>query len=184
MMGRLKRAVLRRMAVRGNVSTGDNFHVGPGSTIWAPNTLFIGNDVYVGKFVTIEVDGSIGDGTMIANNVGVVGRHDHDIADIGNAVRHSRWVGDGHSDLALTTQVGADVWIGYGAIIMSGVSIGDHAVVAAGSVVTHDVPSNAIVAGVPATPKRTRFSAGELLQHRNQLEIRGIRMSSQQSFGN
>ncbi len=43
-----------------------------------------------------------------------------------------------------------DVWIGANAVILPGVTIGQHAVVAAGAVVTTDVPENTIVAGVPA----------------------------------
>lgn len=50
-----------------------------------------------------------------------------------------------------------DVWIGYGATIMSGVHIGQGAVVAAGSVVTKDVPPYAIVGGVPAKVIKYRF---------------------------
>lgn len=46
--------------------------------------------------------------------------------------------------------VGSDVWIGYGSLIVSGVSIGHGAVVAAGSVVVNDVPPYAIVGGCPA----------------------------------
>ena len=46
--------------------------------------------------------------------------------------------------------IGNDIWIGANAVILPGVSIGDHSVVAAGAVVTKDVPANAIVAGVPA----------------------------------
>lgn len=46
--------------------------------------------------------------------------------------------------------IGENVWIGSGAKILPGVSIGDNAVIGAGSVVTKDVPANAIVAGVPA----------------------------------
>lgn len=46
--------------------------------------------------------------------------------------------------------IGDDVWIGTGAMIMDGVTIGSHAVVAAGAVVTKDVPEYAVVAGVPA----------------------------------
>ncbi|WP_307729101.1 sugar O-acetyltransferase [Massilia sp. IC2-476] len=46
--------------------------------------------------------------------------------------------------------IGSNVWIGGGAIILPGVSIGDDAVVGAGSVVTHDVPAGARVAGNPA----------------------------------
>lgn len=50
-----------------------------------------------------------------------------------------------------------DVWIGYGATIMSGVHIGQGAVVAAGAVVTKDVPPYAIVGGVPAKIIKYRF---------------------------
>lgn len=52
--------------------------------------------------------------------------------------------------------IGRDVWIGAGTLIMPGVTIGDCCVVAAGSVVTHDVPSNSLVAGVPARVIRAR----------------------------
>ncbi|WP_425549873.1 sugar O-acetyltransferase [Celeribacter arenosi] len=51
---------------------------------------------------------------------------------------------------ALPVRIGADVWIGGGAIILPGVSIGDRAIVGAGSVVTKDVPADAKVAGNPA----------------------------------
>lgn len=56
-----------------------------------------------------------------------------------------------------------DVWIGYGATIMSGVHIGQGAVIAAGSVVTKDVEPYAIVGGVPACTIKYRFS--EELRH-------------------
>jgi virginiamycin A acetyltransferase len=55
------------------------------------------------------------------------------------------------------TIVGNDVWIGYAAIIMPGVKIGDGAIVAAKSVVTKDVPPYAIVGGNPAQVLRHRF---------------------------
>ena len=56
--------------------------------------------------------------------------------------------------------VGNDVWIGYEAVILAGVTIGDGAVVGARAVVTKDVPPYAIVGGVPAKPIRKRFSDG------------------------
>ena len=58
--------------------------------------------------------------------------------------------------------IGNDVWIGFGATIMGGVNIGDGAIVAAGSVVTKDVPPYAIVGGVPAKIIRYRFSDSEI----------------------
>lgn len=46
--------------------------------------------------------------------------------------------------------IGDDVWIGSNAVVLQGVTIGQHAVVAAGAVVTKDVPDNCVVGGVPA----------------------------------
>lgn len=54
--------------------------------------------------------------------------------------------------------VGNDVWIGYEAVILAGVTLGDGAIVGARSVVTRDVPPYTIVGGVPARPIRRRFS--------------------------
>lgn len=53
--------------------------------------------------------------------------------------------------------IGHDVWIGHGAIVLAGRSIGTGAVVAGGAVVTKDVPAYTIVAGNPARPVRRRF---------------------------
>lgn len=60
--------------------------------------------------------------------------------------------------MAKTTTIGNDVWIGRSAILMSGIRVGDGAVIGAGSVVTKDVPPYAIVAGNPAKIIRHRFS--------------------------
>ena len=63
--------------------------------------------------------------------------------------------------------VGNDVWIGYEAVIMAGVRIGDGAVIAARAVVTRDVPPYTIVGGVPAKTIRPRFddrTAARLLE--------------------
>ena len=55
------------------------------------------------------------------------------------------------------TVVGSDVWIGYEAVILSGVTIGNGAVIGSRAVVTKDVPPYTIVGGVPARPIRKRF---------------------------
>ena len=54
--------------------------------------------------------------------------------------------------------IGNDVWIGYEAVIMSGVTIGDGAIIGARAVVTKDVPPYTIVGGTPAKPIRKRYA--------------------------
>jgi acetyltransferase-like isoleucine patch superfamily enzyme len=58
--------------------------------------------------------------------------------------------------------VGSNCWIGYGACILRGVRVGDNAIVGTNSVVTKDVPANAIVGGVPAKVIRMRETPHEL----------------------
>ena len=53
--------------------------------------------------------------------------------------------------------VGNDVWIGYEAIVLAGVTIGDGAIIGSRAVVTKDVPPYTIVGGVPAKPIRKRY---------------------------
>ena len=54
--------------------------------------------------------------------------------------------------------IGNDVWIGYEAVILAGVTIGDGAIIGTRAVVTKDVPPYTIVGGVPAKPIKKRFS--------------------------
>jgi acetyltransferase-like isoleucine patch superfamily enzyme len=58
--------------------------------------------------------------------------------------------------------VGSNVWIGYGACVLRGVSVGDNAIVGTNSVVTKDVPANAVVAGIPARVIRMREAPEQL----------------------
>ncbi len=55
------------------------------------------------------------------------------------------------------TIIGNDVWIGYEAVILSGVTVGDGAIIGSRAVVTRDVPPYTVVGGVPARPIRKRF---------------------------
>ncbi len=59
-------------------------------------------------------------------------------------------------------EVGSNVWIGYGACVLRGVSVGDNAIVGTNSVVTKDVPANAVVGGIPARIIRMRDAPSEL----------------------
>ena len=59
-------------------------------------------------------------------------------------------------------EVGNNVWIGYGACVLRGVSVGDNSVIGTNSVVTKDVPANAVVGGIPARIIRMREAPREL----------------------
>lgn len=67
-----------------------------------------------------------------------------------------------HKELNKPVTIGNDVWIGENVFINSGITIGDGAVIGAHSVVTHDVPPYAIVAGAPAKVIRYRFSDDQI----------------------
>jgi len=71
---------------------------------------------------------------------------------------------DGHPASKGPTVIGNDVWIGHGARILSGVTIGDGACIGAGSVVAKAVPPYAVVSGNPARVRRMRFSPGQIQQ--------------------
>jgi acetyltransferase-like isoleucine patch superfamily enzyme len=91
--------------------------------------------------------------------------------------------------VAKFTDIGNDVWIGHGAFILPGVSIGDGAAVAAMSVVTMDVPPYAVVAGSPARVIRYRFPDGQIELLRNSRwwdfapwSLKGARTDDVESF--
>jgi acetyltransferase-like isoleucine patch superfamily enzyme len=164
--------LLRLYSVRDNVTLGRNVHIGLWTKIWAPNNMLVEDDVYIGMGCTIEVDGCIGRWTMIANGVGLVGRHDHDFRCIGKPMRFTPWIGSQSNrsqEQKATVIVGEDVLIGYGAIVLSGVKIGRGAIVAAGSVVTHDVDPYQIVGGIPAREIGWRFQPQEIIIHEEKL---------------
>lgn len=72
--------------------------------------------------------------------------------DLGKSKVENSW--DNKGDIV----IGNDVWIGYEAVIMAGVTVGDGAIIGTRAVVTKDVPPYTIVGGIPAKPIRKRFS--------------------------
>ena len=96
---------------------------------------------------------------MCIRDSSIVGRNDHRIDVVGKTIWDS-----GRGDEQLTL-IGSDVWIGHGVTILAGSRIGDGSVVAAGALVTKDVPSYKIVAGVPARVVADRFTPKQLEAH-------------------
>lgn len=80
-------------------------------------------------------------------------------------VKNIRQAWDNKGDIV----IGNDVWIGYEAVVLAGVTIGDGAVIGARAVVSKDIPPYTIAAGVPAKPIRKRFSQDTI---RSLLEIK------------
>ena len=160
-------AALRRLqtwlAVAGKSSFltyGRDLHVGKGARLWAPKRLSIGDCVYIGKQVHIEANCRIGNYCLIANRVAIVGRHDHDFSAVGFPVRLAPWVGSKRLPSPYADEeavIEDDVWLGYGAVVLTGVTVGRGSVVAVGSVVTRDIPPYSIAAGVPAKVIGQRF---------------------------
>lgn len=162
----------RAYAVRGPVEFGERVHIGPGSRVESFHGLTVGDDVYIGKYSSVVVDGRIGNDVLIANNVGLVGRHDHDHTAIGIGIRRAPWIGDDDYSgpgLEAPLVIEDDVWIGFGAVVLSGTTVGRGAIVAAGAVVIDDVAPYDIVAGNPARPVARRFDDASVRDHERAL---------------
>jgi chloramphenicol O-acetyltransferase type B len=116
-----------------------------------PGSITMGNHSFVGDGARLSADMSIGNFVMLAGSVAAVGGdHRYDVPGV-----PSIEAGRG-ANRPITIE--DDVWIGHAAILMHGVTIGEGAIVAAGSVVTKDVLPYSIVAGVPARFIKERFA--------------------------
>ena len=132
--GRLNKHLLK--------SYGSNFYLAPYTVIFSPSSVTFGNDCAVNEFVHILGGGgvTIGNGVWIANHASLITEtHPADVEFIGE-----------HPPVTAEIVIDDHAWIGSHAVIMPGVTLGRSCIVAAGSIVTKDVPPYAIVAGVPA----------------------------------
>ncbi len=107
--------------------------------------IHIGENVFINSGVTMQDQGGIwiGDNCLIGHHVMFA------------TLNHGLAVSDRATLYPKPIRVENNVWIGANAVILQGVTIGEGAVIAAGAVVTKDVPAHCIAAGVPAKPVRT-----------------------------
>lgn len=116
-------------------------------TAFGQGSIILGDQVGLnGTVIVSKKSISIGSGTMIAPNVIIV---DSDF--------HQTWPPDQrlYSDTTnfdRDVKIGCNVWIGMNSLILKGAEIGDNTIIAAGSIVTGQIPPNCIAAGNPATP--------------------------------
>jgi acetyltransferase-like isoleucine patch superfamily enzyme len=97
---------------------------------------------------------SIGRECIVADRVMIID-FDHGVVEVERPIREQ---GIYKRDV----NIGHNVWIGYGACVLRGVSVGDNSIVGTNSVVTKDVPANAVVAGIPARIIRMREAPEQL----------------------
>lgn len=121
---------------------GEGCHVEiPVNANWGCRNVHFGSGIYCNSNVTFVDDAPIyvGDHTMIAPNV-VITTSGHPVLPL---LREHNYV------FNIPVHIGKNVFIGSGAQILPGVTIGDNAVIGAGSVVSNDIPGNVIAMGVP-----------------------------------
>lgn len=153
--------VLKGVNIRGNVTIGKksiikfveiigNVTVGNHTTINGPNVQILSklNPIRIGNFCSVAKDVTIQEYNHRADRLSTYNFEKHIFA--------GKSINDVVSKGPIV--IGSDVWIGTKCVILSGVTIGDGAIVAAGSIVTKDVPAYAIVGGNPARVIRYRFS--------------------------
>ena len=116
----------------------------------------IGNYNYIGRYTTIT-KAQIGNYCSIAS-FAIIGPGEHPLSEFSTsptALTHAQIENDLIKE---PVKLGNDVWVGAHTVILRGVNVGNGAVIAAGAVVTKDVPDYAVVAGVPARVLRYRIS--------------------------
>jgi acetyltransferase-like isoleucine patch superfamily enzyme len=146
-----------QIARKGLIDFGRFVWIGDGTKIRChEGVVEIGPKTVMGQECTISAFQRvrIGEQCVIADRAMFID-FDHGVVEVERSIREQ---GIYKRDV----EVGSNVWIGYGACILRGVRVGDNSIVGANSVVTRDVPANAVVAGIPARVIRMREAPSEL----------------------
>lgn len=145
------------------------------------SNVHLGNDIAINenaRFMCTRARIIIGDHVIMGPNVTMItGGHRLDL--IGryiSSIDNNEKLPENDQDIIIE----GDVWIGANATILKGVHIGRGSVVAAGAVVTKDVPQYSIVGGVPAKTIKNRFSDDDLKKHIEKLE--GVRREKDENI--
>jgi acetyltransferase-like isoleucine patch superfamily enzyme len=147
----LGRKLQIQIAKRGQVRFGRFVWIGDGTKIRChEGEVEIGDKTVLGQECTISAYKRvrIGEQCVIADRAMFID-FDHGVTEVDRPIRHQ-------GIYMRETIVGSNVWIGYGACILRGVRVGDNSIIGTNSVVTSDVPANAVVGGVPARLIRMR----------------------------
>jgi acetyltransferase-like isoleucine patch superfamily enzyme len=145
------------IAAKGRVDFGRFVWIGDGTKIRChEGRVEIGDKTVMGQECTISAyqHVRIGQQCVIADRAMFID-FDHGVVEVERPIRQQ---GIYKRDVI----VGSNVWIGYGACVLRGVSVGDNSIVGTNSVVTKDVPANAVVAGIPARIIRMREAPEQL----------------------
>ena len=126
---------------------GDRSYIAGGAIVRSAR-LIMGSDCSLNSYSVLSGDITMGNGVRIASHASIYGfNHGYESIDIPIFQQ------------PLTTKgitIGDDVWIGANAVILDGVTISSHSIVAAGAIVTKDIPAYSIVGGNPARIIRSR----------------------------
>lgn len=149
--------------------------------IFNPEYVKVGNYTYgplkILNYATTEKI-SIGNYCSIAGNVTFILNADHNIDTISTFPFKVKYLGEKYEGTSKGDIVVCDdVWIGYGSTILSGIKIGQGAVIAAGSVVTKDVEPYSVVGGVPAKTIKMRFS-DDIIKKLEQIDFSKINVNN------